>query len=65
MPHPQKTSDPAWIRLLAPAKPSHKRFRILSLILAAWICFLLAMYFLTITHPPTGGRPTPATPVVA
>lgn len=53
---PQRHSQPeaAWIQLLVPANPSRKRLWVMSLLLAGWVCFLLAMYFLTVARHPAG-----------
>ena len=68
MPHRHPQSHPsqaAWVQLLVPLGPSRPRLWALGLLLAAWIAFLLAMYFLTIAPHPTRARPTPFVPVVA
>ena len=53
---PQRSAQPesAWIQVLAPVSPSRKRLWVLSLILAGWICFLVAMFFLTGASRPCG-----------
>jgi hypothetical protein len=55
MPHRHVQSEAAWVRLFVPVSPSRARLWVLGLLLAGWICSLLAMYCLTVAHRPAGG----------
>lgn len=49
---PQRPAQPesSWIQLVAPVNPSRKRLWVLSVLLAGWICFMLAMFCLTVVR---------------